>query len=92
VAWAQAPPAIPAAWIEQVHPGGIIVAPLRRRTPQVARLRVLSTHQVSEEQQIAAGFIPLTSKPLRALGRRPRTRLTTGPTRAPKRHPGYLIP
>jgi protein-L-isoaspartate(D-aspartate) O-methyltransferase len=65
VAWAQAPQAIPIAWTEQVHPGGIIVAPLRRRTPQVVRMRVLTSQQVSEEQQIAAGFIPLTSKPLR---------------------------
>lgn len=65
MAWAQAPHAIPVAWTEQVRPGGIIVAPLRRRTPQVVRMRVLSSQQVSEEQQIAAGFIPLTSKPLR---------------------------
>jgi protein-L-isoaspartate(D-aspartate) O-methyltransferase len=65
VAWAQAPHAIPAAWTEQVHPGGIIVAPLRRPIPQVVRLRVLARRQLSQEQQIAAGFIPLTATPLR---------------------------
>jgi protein-L-isoaspartate(D-aspartate) O-methyltransferase len=65
VAWAQAPHAIPAAWTQQVRPGGIIVAPLGRPTPQVVRIRVLSAHRLSQEQQIAAGFIPLTSKPLR---------------------------
>jgi protein-L-isoaspartate O-methyltransferase len=42
VAWAQAGHAIPAAWTEQVRPDGIIVTPLRRRTPQVVRTRVLS--------------------------------------------------
>jgi Protein-L-isoaspartate(D-aspartate) O-methyltransferase (PCMT) len=68
VAWAQAPHAIPAAWTEQVHPGGIIVVPLRRRIPQVVRMRVLAHRQLSLEQQIAAGFIPLTAKPLRPWG------------------------
>jgi hypothetical protein len=41
-----------------------LVAP-DRRTAQVVTLRVLSTHQLAEEQQIAAGFLPLTAKPLR---------------------------
>jgi protein-L-isoaspartate(D-aspartate) O-methyltransferase len=65
VAWAQAQDAIPVAWAEQVHPGGVIVAPLRRRSAQVVRFRVVSARQVSEERQLAAGFIPLTGQPLR---------------------------
>jgi protein-L-isoaspartate(D-aspartate) O-methyltransferase len=63
-AWAAAK-AIPPLWVEQVRPGGIIVAPLVRPQPVVVRLKVLPHGQTVEEAVIHAGFIPLTPEPYR---------------------------
>jgi hypothetical protein len=47
-------------------------------------MQILSAHRVSEEQQIAAGFIlhPPHIQASLALGKRQRTGLITGPDRA----------
>jgi protein-L-isoaspartate(D-aspartate) O-methyltransferase len=82
VAWAQAPQAVLAAWTEQVRPGGIIVAPLQRRTAQVVRLRVLSTHQTGGGAADRCRLHPPRRQAPAAVGRRqPRAKLITAPTR-----------
>lgn len=65
VAWASAANAVPSVWIEQVIPGGVLVAPLRREKPVVVRLKILSDGKVAEERVINVGFIPLTAEPYR---------------------------
>ena len=66
IAWASSNQTVPEAWREQVREGGLIVAPVRRgRRGAVIQLRVLPAGRVVEEDQIEAGFIPLTVEPLR---------------------------
>jgi protein-L-isoaspartate(D-aspartate) O-methyltransferase len=66
VAWASSPEVIPAAWVRQVVPGGMIVAPLRRnRASLVAALEVGHGGSLRQVQQIRAGFVPLTAEPYR---------------------------
>jgi protein-L-isoaspartate(D-aspartate) O-methyltransferase len=63
VAWAAADDDMPAVWLEQVSPGGVIVAPLRER--RVLKLRVTAGRTAIGEAAMAAGFIPLTAEPFR---------------------------
>jgi protein-L-isoaspartate O-methyltransferase len=66
IAWASSSHTVPEAWTQQVREGGLIVAPVRRgRRGAVIRLRVPPAGRVVEEDQIEAGFIPLTAQPLR---------------------------
>jgi protein-L-isoaspartate(D-aspartate) O-methyltransferase len=66
IAWASSSQTVPEPWTQQVREGGLIVAPVRRgRRGAVIRLRVLPAGRVAEEDEIEAGFIPLTAAPLR---------------------------
>jgi protein-L-isoaspartate(D-aspartate) O-methyltransferase len=64
VAWASAEgEAPPGPWLEQVAVGGVIVVPLQDR--RVLKLRVTSRRGATEEAAIEAGFIPLTTQPIK---------------------------
>lgn len=65
IAWGSSP-AIPAAWPQQVVPGGLIVAPTRQNAiGLVTAYQVARGGSLRQLQQIQAGFVPLTSEPFR---------------------------
>lgn len=64
IAWAAARQ-VPEDWLQQMTPGGIVVAPIRRAPPVVVKLRLSASRKTVEEDSIAGGYIPLTDKPLR---------------------------
>ncbi|MBE9120191.1 methyltransferase domain-containing protein [Tychonema sp. LEGE 07199] len=67
IVWATAD-IIPHTWIEQLSPGGLIVAPVRLRqlaaTTAIARVRLDTNKNPIGERVIPGGFVPLTDKPL----------------------------
>ncbi len=60
VAWASLEQDVPAAWVEQVSVGGVIVAPVRQPEKRALKLRVRGLREIVREGEIPAGFIPLT--------------------------------
>jgi protein-L-isoaspartate(D-aspartate) O-methyltransferase len=67
VAWATAD-VLPKYWVEQICPGGLIVAPIQihplATATAIVRLRVSSPEKIVGEKIIRGGFVPLTSEPL----------------------------
>ena len=59
---------LPQIWIEQLCPGGLIVAPVRLRqlaaATAIARVRLDTNKNLVGERVIPGGFVPLTDKPL----------------------------
>jgi protein-L-isoaspartate(D-aspartate) O-methyltransferase len=67
IVWATAD-ILPQTWIEQLSPGGLIVAPVRLRqlaaATAIARVRLDTNKNPVGERVIPGGFVPLTDKPL----------------------------
>jgi protein-L-isoaspartate(D-aspartate) O-methyltransferase len=63
VAWAATDGNVPAPWVRQVVAGGVIVTPTT--DGRVLKLEVSAGPTATEKAAIRAGFIPLTSSPLR---------------------------
>jgi protein-L-isoaspartate(D-aspartate) O-methyltransferase len=65
ISWAQADRALPAPWLEQIRPGGIVVSPVRHEgRAEVIRYRAEAGGLV-EDGSLRAGFDPLTAEPWR---------------------------